>query len=331
MEEKRISIIDVAKAAGVSTATVSRVINQMGGYSQKTEKKVLDTIKACGFRPNASAIGLRTKKSHSVGVIVPDITNEFFAKIVRVLNIFFLKYNYSIFICDLNEDAELEERHIQDMLDKNVDGLIFVSGKEATSPLLKQAKIPTVFIDRSPKDAEITVRSDNYQGGYLAGHKLHECGCEKILFIRDYRMTSTVEQRRQGFMKAMEECGNVCQGEYEIGILSEYKAVREKMSNLLAERGCYFDGIFATNDIMALGAMHALREAGYMVPSQVKLIGFDNVSFTEFCNPPMTTIAQNTEQIGLYAGEALIKLMRNEYVEQKSYIVPVHLEMRSTT
>ena len=92
MKQKRISIIDVAKAAGVSTATVSRVINQMGGYSEKTEKKVLETIKECGFRPNASAIGLRTKKSRSVGVIVPDITNEFFARIVRTLNVFFLKY-----------------------------------------------------------------------------------------------------------------------------------------------------------------------------------------------------------------------------------------------
>ena len=92
MEHKRVSIVDVAKAAGVSTATVSRVINQIGGYSEKTEQKVLDTIKTFGFRPNASAIGLRTKKSRSVGVIVPDITNEFFAKIVRTLNVFFLKY-----------------------------------------------------------------------------------------------------------------------------------------------------------------------------------------------------------------------------------------------
>lgn len=331
MEHKRVSIVDVAKAAGVSTATVSRVINQIGGYSEKTEQKVLDTIKACGFRPNASAIGLRTKKSRSVGVIVPDITNEFFAKIVRTLNVFFLKYNYSVFICDLNEDAESEERHIQDMLDKNVDGLIFVSGREKTSPLLKKAKVPTVYIDRLPKDAKITVHSDNYQGGYLAGQKLCECGCKKIVFLTDYRMTMVVEQRRKGFKKALEENGNGCPEFYEVGIQADYLPAKERIGSLISEKGCYFDGLFATNDRMAVGAMHALREAGYSIPDQVKIIGFDNISLSNICHPPITTVAQDTEQIGLQAGEVLIRLMRNEEIEEENHIIPVHLEVRSTT
>ena len=331
MKQKRISIIDVAMAAGVSTATVSRVINQMGGYSEKTEKKVLETIKECGFRPNASAIGLRTKKSRSVGVIVPDITNEFFARIVRTLNVFFLKYNYSVFICDLNEDAEMEERHIQDMLDKNVDGLIFVSGRDTTSPLLKDAKVPTVYIDRSPKDARTTVCSDNYQGGYIAGKKLCECGCKNILFVRDCRMPSTVEQRRDGFLKALDECGYSQENPHEIGIQPEYNASKEMMLELIRKQECPYDGIFVSNDIMALGVLHALTEAGVMVPKQVRLIGFDNISLSEICHPPMTTVAQNTEQMSLYAGEALINLMRNEDVEEKIHIIPVHLELRSTT
>ena len=331
MSQKRISIVDVAKAAGVSTATVSRVINQMGGYSEKTEKKVLETIKKCGFRPNASAIGLRTKKSRSVGVIVPDIANEFFAKIVRTLNVFFLKYNYSVFICDLNEDAEMEDRHIQDMLDKNVDGLIFVSGRDTLSPLLKDSKVPTVYIDRSPKGAEITVCSDNYQGGYLAGEKLCECGCRNILFVRNSRMTSTVGQRIRGFEKALKDCGYAGDNFHELEILPGYKAAKEKFASVLKEQGCVYDGIFVSNDIMALGVLHALTEAGFSVPEQVKLVGFDNISLSEICHPPMTTVAQDTEQMSLYAGEALIKLMRNEDVEEKIHIIPVHLEMRSTT
>ena len=188
MEEKKVSIVDVAKKSGVSTATVSRVVNQLGGYSKETEKKVLKTIKEYGFRPNVNAIGLRTKRSHCVGVIVPDITNEFFAKIVRILDIFFIKYNYSVLICDSNEDPELEARHIQDMFDKNVDGLIYVSGMESISPILKNHKVPVVFIDRSPKDAEVIVQSDNFQGGYLAAKELLKAGCRKPLLLRDYRM-----------------------------------------------------------------------------------------------------------------------------------------------
>lgn len=331
MEEKKISIVDVAKAAGVSTATVSRVVNQLGGYSKETEKKVLQTIQECGFRPNVNAIGLRTKRSHSVGVIVPDITNEFFAKIVRTLDVFFIKYNYSVLICDFNEDPELEERYIQAMYDKNVDGLIYVSGRETISPLLKTKKVPTVFIDRSPRGADVSVQADNYQGGYLAGSELCEKGCEKILLIRDYRMASTIQQRRHGFVDALTAYGRVFDSEYEVGILPDYKSAKEKVTGLLAEKGCYFDGIFTTNDMMALGAMHALSEAGYNIPGQVKLVGFDNVSLSEFCSPPITTVAQDTEQIGLMAGEALIKMIRKEALSQKDYIVPVRLEIRNTT
>lgn len=103
----------------------------------KRKKRCFKQLKNVVFRPNVNAIGLRTRRSHSVGVIVPDITNEFFAKIVRTLDVFFVKYNYSVLICDSNEDPELEERHIQDMFDKNVDGFIYVSGMEAISPLVK--------------------------------------------------------------------------------------------------------------------------------------------------------------------------------------------------
>ena len=331
MENKRVSIIDVAKAAGVSTATVSRVINQMGGYSEKTERKVLETIKACGFRPNVSAIGLRTRKSRSVGIMVPDITNEFFAKLVKTLNQFFIEYNYSVFICDLNEDAALEERHLQEMLDKNVDGLIFISCRESTSDILTRANVPTVYIDRSPKDAEVTVCSDHFAGGYLAGKTLCEGGCQKILLIQDCRMNSAIELCREGFFKALRDYGQTCTAEYEKGMLPEYLNVKEYMTNLLREQGCYFDGIFATNDMMALGALHALRESGYKVPEQVKIVGFDNISLSKICHPPITTIAQDTHQIGNYAGEALIKLMRNEEIEEKNHIIPIHMKFRGTT
>lgn len=325
------SIIDVAKKAGVSTATVSRVVNRLGGYSKETEKKVLKTVKESGFRPNVNAIGLRTNRSHCVGVIVPDITNEFFAKIVRILDIYFIKYNYSVLICDSNEDPELEKRHIQDMFDKNVDGLIYVSGMERIHSALKGSPVPIVFIDRAPKNAEVVVQSDNFQGGYLAGKKLCEAGCRKPLLLRDYRIASTIQQRRSGFMKALEAYEILCEGDYEIGISPDYVSAKGKISELLSRQGCYFDGIFTTNDMMALGAMHALAEAGYRVPEEVKLVGFDNVSLSEFCNPPMTTINQNTEQLAVLAGEALLKLIRNEEIEKKEYVVPVSLKIRNTT
>ena len=149
--------------------------------------------------------------------------------------------------------------------------------------------------------------------------------------IRDYRMASTIQQRRDGFLNALTEYGRSCGGDFELTILPDYKLAKEKVREFLSEKGCCFDGIFTTNDMMALGAMHALAEAGYSVPGQVKIVGFDNVSLSEFCNPPMTTIAQDTEQMALAAGEALLRLIRKEPIAQKEYVVPVRLEVRSTT
>ena len=223
------------------------------------------------------------------------------------------------------------ERHIQDMFDKNVDGLIYVSGMEAISSLVKNPRVPVVFIDRAPKNAEFVVQSDNYQGGYLAGKELCEKGCTRPLLIRDYRMASTIQQRRRGFLDALAEYGKTCEGNFEITILPDYKSAKEKVAEFLGEKGCCFDGVFTTNDMMALGTIHALAEAGYNVPGQVMIVGFDNVSLSEFCNPPMTTVAQDTEQMALVAGEALLKLIRKEPIKQKEYVVPIHLEVRSTT
>lgn len=331
MGEKKVSIVDVAKAAGVSTATVSRVVNRLGGYSAKTEKKVLETIKTYGYRPDVNAIGLRTKKSRSVGVIVPDITNEFFAKIVRTLDVFFIQYNYSVLICNSNDDPAIEEQRVQDMLDKNIDGLIYVSGMENISTLLANRQVPTVFIDRLPKNAEVAVQSDNYQGGYLAAKELCEQGCEKILLVYDCTMPSSIQERKRGFLDALADFGRSCEGEYLVSCLSDYKATKDHMTKILRERGCYFDGVFATNDIMALGVMHSVIKAGNSIPEQVKLVGFDNASISQICRLPMTTIAQNTEQLALAAGEALIKMILGEAMIQKEYTIPVHLEVRGTT
>ena len=155
MAEKKVSIIDVAQKAGVSTATVSRVINKNGGYSKKTEEKVMQTIRECGFTPNSNAVSLRTNRSHCVGVIVPDITNEFFAKIVHELDIFFLKHRYSLLICDSNEDYKLENMHIRNLLQKNVDGIVYISGQDEIKNIGNVKNVPVVYIDRCPQNAHM--------------------------------------------------------------------------------------------------------------------------------------------------------------------------------
>ncbi len=330
-KNRKISIIDVAKRAGVSTATVSRVINGNGGYSKETEEKVIRTIRECGFTPNMNAIGLRTNRSQSVGVIVPDITNEFFAKIIHDLDIFFLKYKYSLLICDSNEDYDVEDMHIKNLIEKNVDGIIYISGQNEIKNIRNVQNIPVVYIDRAPKNAEVLILSDNENGGYLATKELLEKGCRKIMFLRDLRYASTIRSRKAGYIKALKEYQIPYDDKMEISCFPEYKNAKDTMERLVNAKGCFFDGIFATNDMMALGCINVLKKVGYRVPEDVKVVGFDNISLSEFCSPPITTITQDTRQLALCAGKTILRMIQNKEIKEKKTIIPVFLEIRSST
>lgn len=330
-EKRKVSIIDVAKKAGVSTATVSRVINGNGGYSKKTEEKVRQTIEECGFTPNVNAIGLRTNKSHSIGVIVPDITNEFFAKIVHELDIYLLKNKYSLLICDSNEDYELEDRYIQNLIEKNVDGIVYISGQNEIKNISNVKNVPVVYIDRAPQNAEVLVQSDNESGGYLATSELLKKGCRNILLLRDFRYASTIRQRKRGYLKALEEYQVTYDEALEVSCFPDFEDARLTLQRLIKARGCFFDGIFATNDRIALGCIDTLKRLGYKVPEDVKVVGFDDVSLTEFSSPTITTISQDAKQLALCSGRMVLNMIRNKQIKEKKHIIPVSLKIRQST
>lgn len=332
MDEKKVfSIIDIAKRAGVSTATVSRVINHNGGYSKETEEKVRQTIDECGFTPNANAIGLRTNKSRCIGVIVPDVTNEFFAKIIQELDFYLLKHRYSLLICNSNEDYELENMHIRGLIEKNIDGIVYISGQNEIKNIYEIKNIPVVYIDRAPKNAEMLILSDNQTGGYLAAKELIDKGCSRILLLRDVRCASTIRYRKEGYMKALAERGIPYREELEASCFPEYAQARSVMERLVKSRGCFFDGIFATNDMMALACINVLMEAGIRIPGEVKVVGFDDISLTRFTSPQITTITQDTRQMALTAGKTVLKMIQKKEIKEKRTIIPVTLEVRGTT
>lgn len=328
--ESRLSINQIADIAGFSVATISRVINNRGGYSKETEEKVNRIIEEYNYMPNANASGLRTNRSHSIGVMVPDVTNEFFAKIIRELDLYFLRHRYVLLICDSNENSELENMHLRNLLTKNVDGIIYISGK---NEVLKPEKIgvPVVYVDRSPKNAEVLVHSDNETGGYLATRELIDAGCERILFFGDERLRSPVRRRRDGFKRALKEAGRSFEKELELRSLPDYESAKERMRKLLSENKCFFDGVFTTNDMMALGTIHALGEFGIKVPADVKVVGFDNVSTSEFCSPGITTITQDTREIAVRGASALLKMIHGESIDEKDISIPVALTRREST
>lgn len=331
MVNKKVSIIDVARKAGVSTATISRVINGNGGYSKETERKVRQTIEECGYIPNVSAASLRTNRSKCIGVIVPDITNEFFAKIVHELDIFLVSGGYSLLICDSNEDYDLEDTYIKNLIEKSVDGIIYISGQNEIKNIADVRNIPVVYIDRAPQNAEVLILSDNENGGYLATKELLKKGCRRILFLRDLRYASTIRQRKRGYLKALKEYGVEYDEGLEISCFPDYDDAKRTMDLLFNAKGCFFDGIFATNDKMALACINVLKKNGMHVPQDVKVVGFDNISIAEFANPTITTISQDTKKIAQNAGNTVLKMIQQKKIVNKQKIIPVTLVCRRST
>ena len=328
--DKKISMVDIAKMTGVSIATVSRVLNRNGRYSEETEKKVMDAVKQYNYQINQSAKSLRTSKTQSIGVIVPDITNEFFARIVRSIETYIVPEGYTVFVCDSNENAEMEDFHIQSLIAKDVDGIIFISSQHNVQTVFYDLSIPVVYIDRRPKNVGTLITSDNEMGGFLATRELIESGCKRILMLRDEQLHSTVLYRYAGYANALDKFGIKADDKLVVDIPVSYSAAKETVTQFIIDE-IGFDGVFANNDMMALGALHACRDMKVKVPSEVKIVGFDGISITEICDPSMTTVLQNTDMFGEKSVEALLRLIRNHHKKDEIFIIPVELKKRDTT
>ena len=212
-----------------------------------------------------------------------------------------------------------------------MDGIIYISGQNEIKEISEIKNLPIVYIDRAPKNAEVLILSDNETGGYLAGRELIAKGCTKILFLRDIRYASTIRSRKEGFIRALGENGISFSEELEMSCFPEYEETRGVMERLLREKGCFFDGIFTTNDMMALACINVLMENRIKVPDQVRVVGFDNISLSQFASPQITTIAQDTKELALHAGETILKMIEGKEIRKKKTIIPVRLIARGTT
>lgn len=331
MEKKKISMVDIARMADVSVATVSRILNRNGRYSPETEKRVMSFVEEYGYHINQNAKGLRTNKTLSIGVIVPDITNEFFAKIIRAIEMHIADRGYTVFVCDSNEDEQMENFHISSLIAKDVDGIIYISGKSDVKKIYENYKIPVVYIDRRPKNAGTLVISDNAYGGYLATECLLQKGCKRILMLRDHRNLSPVRHRFSGYVSALRKYGVALETDLIADTVVDYTASKNKIKELL-DNGLVFDGVFASSDIIALGALHALHDRGVKIPETVKIVGFDGITMTEICNPSMTTVRQDTDEFGRSSVDALLKLIESGgNAAYEKFTIPVELIQRQTT
>ncbi|GAA0382154.1 LacI family DNA-binding transcriptional regulator [Bacillus horti] len=332
--KKKLTIKGIAEMAGVSSATVSKVLNNTGRYSEETKQTILDLVKEHDYRPNAVAKSLRTRKSKTIGAIVPDITNEFFSRIVLAIENYCGELGYSVFICNSNESEEKELQYFKELELKGVDGLIYLSASDELFQM-KTQRIPIVCIDRMPKFHNVAIiTSDNFQGGMLAAERLIEKGCKNLLLVRDYRDGFPTIERVRGFEHVLRkhglEFGEERTIKVEVGITQAKSAVDHYLQTYHKENALKFDGIFATTDWLAFGAKQALEGYGVNIPEQVKIIGYDNISLAQYTS--LSSINQDKESLGKLAAERLIQMIEQETdVPSQMLTLPVELVERDST
>lgn len=334
MKDKRaVSMTDISRMAGVSVATVSRVINQNGRYSRETEQRVREIIEKYHYTPNMTAKGLKTRHSNFVGILVPDITNEFFGWIVQEIQRSLLEKGYMAFVCNTGEDEAVEQQYMSMLRAVNLSGLIFISGntRELENGL---QELPAVYIDRAPVtgNRDVTViESDNYGGAKLAVQELYEKGCRRIACLRSAKVISTYNSRYSGYRDQLVLYG--LQAEESLDLRVEeisFRTAREAVKKLLDE-GERFDGIFCATDWLALGAMAALEDCHVQVPQDVKVVGFDDISVASLNARPLTTIHQKTDVLGRTAAEEVVKMIQGSSDTKSRILVDVSLIRRGTT
>ena len=328
------TIRDIAKLSNVSIATVSKIINgKDSNISDATRRRVKKIMKEQNYTPNPIARTLVTKRSDTLGIIVPDIGNPFFSQLIRAVEDFSNSRGYHLIILDTDDDIEKQKTCLQIMQKKMVDGIILVSSsfRFGESELLPFHS-PVVLVDGNDEKRYFIgkVGIDNTYGGYIATKHLIEKGCKKIAFLSGGKHSGSTKERYVGYQKALKEnnipsSDGVCLfGKFtsEFG----YEATKKMLENRLE-----IDGIFAGSDLIALGVMKALEEYEFSVPDKIKLIGFDAIYVSRYLSPALTTIRQPIYDIGKLASEMLIEYIENGKIEENTLLLDTELIERETT
>ncbi|HHV61392.1 MAG TPA: LacI family transcriptional regulator [Firmicutes bacterium] len=342
------SIEDVAKLARVSPATVSNVLNQTRPVREDTRKRVLEAVKRLNYRPNEIARSLKRKKTKSVGVIVPSISNPFYPSIVRGIEELLATRGYSILLYNTDRERTKELKAIETFFEKQVDGVVFASASLAINTsyitTLRNNGVAVVAFDQRLDDPGVDVVTvDNVQGGYIGARYLIELGHSRIAFVSGPLSRLTRRHRFDGYKKALSECG-VILNEYLLRISVNEEEIAngnyefengylQTLSLLKLPQHKRPTAIFAINDLTAIGCLKALQESGIDVPGEISLVGYDDIPLAGFVTPGLTTIVQPKYEMGRIAAQLLLERMEGNYLEGEGRIrvLEPRLSIRQST
>ena len=311
-------LTDVAKLAGVSPTTVSRVINKKGYLSEKTIQKVNDAMRELGYKPNNLARSLQGKSAKLIGLIFPNIRHVFYAELIDKLEHELFKKGYKTIICNSEQDSEKEREYIEMLEANQVDGIISGSHNLGIEDY-NRVTAPIISFDRNLSPDIPVVSSDNYGGGVLAAQTLVKTGAKDIIMITgNDNSNSPTGLRHAGFASILPDAPI-------INVSSDFSPVRKEMEikNILTQQKP--DAIFASDDLTAILIINIAKELGISVPDQLKVIGYDGTYFIENYYPQLTTVKQPLEEIAFLCVELLLQKIEGKKVATTGYFLPVTL------
>jgi len=327
------TIYDIAREAGVSIATVSNAINGKGKISQKRRREILEIMERMHYQPSVIASALMGKKTFTLGLLIPDVSNPFFAEIARAIEDQAHHSGYSVIICSTDNKDERIERYIKLLEQKSVDGIIIGTGIDNLE-ILKQLlskSIPVAMIARDVDSLSLhTVITDDFYGGTIAAEHLIGLGHRKLAVLAENLKVSSSRERVRGFKSALLEA-NIPFDDTNV-VACDYKIEDGKRgAKALLRKGDRPTAIFCCNDMLAIGVLQAAKDEGLQVPGDLSVIGFDNTILSNVVNPPITTVAQPMEYMAKLVFELIVSNLENDLAPKKRIVLRPELIVREST
>jgi len=329
----RASIRDVAARAGVSVTTVSHTLNGTRFVSEQARAKVHEAAHALGYVPSEVARGLKHNTTRTLGMLVPNNSNPYFAEIIRGVEHHSFAAGYSLLLCNSNDDVRQQADHLRVLAERRVDGIVLVASGDdgAIVAVCKDLRLPLVLVDREIETIAVDlIEVDHAAGGELATAHLLGLGHAGVACIGGPSDLRASHQREAGWRRALDKAGIVPRADEvvrgDFGPASGAAAMRRLLQ---APRPP--TAVFVCNDMMAIGALHAAHEAGIAVPAQLSVVGFDDIELAAYTSPPLTTVAQPKEAIGTGAAGLLLERLRDGRTEPRRTVLQPALHLRSST
>lgn len=328
----KITMKHIAAEAGVSLGTVSHVMSNNAPVRPALRRRVMEAVRNLGYQPSSLARDLRRNKTSIIGMVIPDITNPFFPAVVRGVEDVAYQNSFRLILCNTDDDSGKEQFYLRELYSYRVAGVVLIptANSHIVDLAATQPNVPVICLDRRPSDWDgDSVAVDNVHGAFAATAHLTKLGHKTIALITGSQQLDTAAARLEGFREAIGKVKLEVAAEYiqegRFDRLSGYEKTR-----ILLQQRPRPTAIVCSNDLVAIGALSALREAGLKCPQDVSIVGFDDIEVSELTDPPLTTVFQPGYQMGAKGAALLIKRIRGDAEPPQKIVLPTELKLRNS-